>query len=76
MPHFSRQINNDNAPLWRIFVNQANTGSRSGREIRSPQRHYVKVGNDWTIISRFLHGAPVDERLVHWGYNQISGNSL
>lgn len=39
-----------------------------------PLQDYLKVSGSWTITSRFLHGASMDERLVYWRYSQSNGS--
>lgn len=38
-----------------------------------PLADYVEVAGVFVITHRYLHGASVDERLVHWAYDQNTG---
>lgn len=33
----------------------------------------MKVGTGYVITNRYVHGVSVDERLVHWQYDQNTG---
>ena len=38
-----------------------------------PIQDYLEVSSSYIITNRYVHGAAVDERLVHWQYDQNTG---